>query len=48
VVGGDGGVALQHRGVKGEAKGIPKWKDTELWWCSQERRKTAVLGSETG
>jgi hypothetical protein len=48
VVGGDGGVALQHRGFKGEAKGIPKWKDTELWWCSQERRKTAVLGSETG
>jgi hypothetical protein len=48
VAGGDDGVALQHRGVKGEVKTIPKWKDTKLWWCSLESRKTAVLGSETG
>jgi hypothetical protein len=34
VAGGNDGVALQHRGVKREAKGIPKWKGTELWWCS--------------
>jgi hypothetical protein len=48
VVGGDGGVALQHRGVKGEAKGVPKRKDTKLWWRSPERRKTVALGLETG
>jgi hypothetical protein len=48
VAGGDGEVALQHRGVKGEAKGVPKWKGTELWWRSPERRKTATLGSEIG
>jgi hypothetical protein len=47
VAGGDGGVALHHRGVKGEAKGVPKWKHTKLWWSSPERRKTAALGSET-
>jgi hypothetical protein len=48
VAGGDDGVALQHRGVKGEVKGVPKQKDIELWWCSPERRKTAMLGLETG
>jgi hypothetical protein len=46
--GGDNGVALQHHGVKGEVKSVPKWKDTELWWRSPERRKTAALGSKTG
>jgi hypothetical protein len=35
----DGGGSLQHRGVKGEENGSPKWKDTEWWWCSPERRK---------
>jgi hypothetical protein len=41
VAGGDGGVALQHRGVKGEVKSVPKW------WRSLERRKTAALRSKT-
>jgi hypothetical protein len=48
VADGDGGVFLRHHGVKGEAKGIPKLKDTELWQCSPKRRKTMALGSETG
>jgi hypothetical protein len=34
--GGDNGVALQHRGVKGEVKSVPKWKDTELWLTGEK------------
>jgi hypothetical protein len=48
VASGDSGVALQCRGVKREAKGVPKWKDTKLWWRSLERRKTTTLGSKSG
>jgi hypothetical protein len=33
--------------TKGEANGSPKWKDTELWRCSPDREKTAMLWSKT-
>jgi hypothetical protein len=39
VAGGDEEGSLQHRGVKGEENGGPKWKDTEWWRFSSERRK---------
>jgi hypothetical protein len=39
VVGDDGEGSLQHRGVKGEENSGSKWKDTEWWQRSPERRK---------